>query len=159
MREIGSYLIHITSAALVCGVVIRLLRGGQMISMIGKLLCGLFLAYTIIKPIPELQSLKLREFSDNFNREAMKAVEWGASRTREVLSESIISKTQAYIMEKAKAMDVDLAVEVELSDDDVPIPVSVSLTGNIAPYAKTVLSEQISNELNIPKEKQKWILP
>ena len=60
-------------------------------------------------------------------------------------------------MEKAKDLNLDLVVEVELSDDECPIPVAVSLTGNVAPYAKSVLGDAISRDLNIPKERQKWI--
>jgi hypothetical protein len=54
-------------------------------------------------------------------------------------------------------MNIDLAVEVVLSEDEIPIPVAVSLAGNVAPYAKSLLSEAISKDLNIPKENQTWI--
>lgn len=85
------------------------------------------------------------------------AVQWGESTAATALAESISQGTEAYILEKAKGMNVELAVEVELSDDEIPVPVAVSLTGQVAPYVKTVLSDTISQDLNIPKEKQIWI--
>ena len=60
-------------------------------------------------------------------------------------------------MEKSSGLNLDLVVEVELSDDEIPVPVAVSLTGNVSPYNKLILSNTISNDLNIPKEKQIWI--
>lgn len=159
MKELGEYLIHLTAAALICGVAIRFVRGNQMISIIIKLICGVFLAYSLIKPVPELRIKQIDNIVSDIGKEGERFAAEGMEYTRTALSESITQRTEAYIMEKAKAMHADLAVEVELSDDDIPIPVAVSLTGDVAPYTKSQLSELISTDLDIPKEKQQWILP
>lgn len=81
----------------------------------------------------------------------------GKNASATAWSESIIAGTEAYILEKTKAMNVDLNVEVELSEDEVPMPAGVKLIGKVAPYAKSVLSDMIERDLNIPKECQIWI--
>ena len=157
MAFVREYIIQLTAAALICGVIIRFTCRCGAAGVIIKLLCGIFLAYSIVKPVQQVELRGIGDFVTTFRQDAEQAVLWGEKTTAQALAESISQGTEAYILEKAKAMNVDLAVEVELSDDEVPAPVAVSLTGQVAPYVKTVLSDIISRDLDIPKEKQIWI--
>lgn len=158
MTFVREYIIHVTAAALICSVLLRFTRRCGAAGVIMKLLCGIFLAYSIVKPVQQVEFRGIEEFVSSFREDAEMAVQWGESTAATALAESISQGTEAYILEKAKGMNVELAVEVELSDDEIPVPVAVSLTGQVAPYVKTVLSDTISQDLNIPKEKQIWIL-
>jgi hypothetical protein len=157
MDGLRDYVLHIAATALICAVILRFARGGKAAQMLIKLLCGIVLAYSIIHPVKQLEISGLDEIMFGFQKEAEAAVEWGKNEAYEAWTESITQKTEAYILEKAKAMKLDLAVEVELSDDESPVPVAVSLYGDVAPYAKSVLSDTISQDLKIPKEKLIWI--
>lgn len=157
MSFVRDYIIHLTAAALICAVMIRFTRKSGVLGVLIKLLCGLFLAYSIVKPVQQVEFQGIEDFASGLREDADQAVQWGENATAQAWAESISQGTEAYILEKARAMNVELAVEVELSDDEVPVPASVSLTGHVAPYVKTVLSDMISQNLNIPKEKQIWI--
>lgn len=156
MDRLCDYVIRLSATALLCAVVIHFARGSSAVKLMVKLLCGIVLAYSIIQPV---RQLKISEFGDvamQFRQDADRAVQWGKNISTEAWTESISQGTEAYILEKAKDLNLDLIVEVELSDDEFPVPVAVSLTGKVAPYAKSVLSDAISRDLNIPKESQKW---
>lgn len=157
MDSIRDYVIHISATALLCAVILRFARGSNAVKMMIKLLCGIVLAYSVIQPVKKLDLSGLEDFTSEFREEADQAVQWGKNAYAESWTESISQGIEAYIVEKAKAMNVDLVVEVELSDDEIPVPVAVSLTGDVAPYAKSVLSDTIWQDLNIQKENQTWI--
>lgn len=151
------YVIHVIATALICAVVIRLFRGSGSGKMVVKLLCGMVLTFSIIQPVRQMDISFVDEFVWEFRAEADRAVSDGKNASATAWSESIIAGTEAYILEKTKAMNVDLNVEVELSKDEVPMPSGVKLIGKVAPYAKSVLSDMIERDLNIPKECQIWI--
>lgn len=157
MDWLCDYVLRLSATALLCAVIIRFSRGGSAAKMMIKLLCGIVLAYSIIQPIRQLEISDFGDVIMDYRNEADDAVQWGKNVSTEAWAESISQGVQTYILEKAKDLNLDLVVEVELSDDEFPVPVAVSLTGKAAPYAKTVLSDAISRDLNIPKENQKWI--
>lgn len=158
MNGLQEYVIHLSATALICAVLLRLARGNGAVKAMIKLLCGIVLAYSLIQPVKQLKLSGLERFVSEFHEDADRAVEWGKNVSAEAWAQSISQGAEAYILEKAKTMNLDLVVEVELSDDEIPVPAAVSLIGNAAPYAKTVLSNTISEELNISKENQIWIL-
>ena len=157
MDGLRTYVLHITATALICTVILRFSWGNGAVKMIIKLLCGIVLLFSMIQPLKQFDFAFVESFAAGFQEEADRAVQWGENAASESWAESICQGTEAYILEKAKTMKVDLTVEVELSDDEIPIPVAVSLTGDVSPYVKSVLSDTISQDLNIPKERQKWI--
>lgn len=157
MGGLGTYVLHITATALICTVISHFMRGSGAVKTIMKLLCGIVLVFSIIRPVKQFDFTSIERFTVGFQREADQAAQLGKNTAFETWTESICQGTEAYILEKAKAMKADLAVEVEVSDGEIPVPVAVSLTGDVSPYVKSVLSDTISQELNIPKEKQIWI--
>ena len=157
MEELRGYVLRLIAAAVVSGAVIRLLKGNGAACTIAKLLCGIFLVYCAVKPIPQLGLIDLSSVSTQMHLEAEDAAVWGEKEAKAALVQSITQQTQAYILEKAKEMNVDLVVQVEVSEDDMPMPESVCLTGKISPYARNKLSDMIARELGIEKENQTWI--
>lgn len=157
MDGLREFVVHISATAMICALIVRLTQGNGATKMIIKLLCGVAMAVSIVQPIKQIDMINIDDFGVRFQDEADQAVQLGKNTAIETWSESISQGIEAYILEKAKTMKVDLDVEVELSENEIPIPVAVSLAGNVGPYAKSVLSDTISQELNIPKEKQIWI--
>lgn len=157
MSSLREYILQLCAVALLCSVVLRLARGSGAVKTMIKLLCGVILAYSVIQPVKQLQLPDLEQYTAQFREEAEQAACQGKDAAVNALIESISEGTETYILEKAKALNLDMVVEVELSDDEIPVPVAVTLTGNTAPYAKTVLEKTIEQELNIPKENQIWI--
>ena len=156
MNTVSGYLLQLVSAAIVTGIVSRLLPGNGTAAMMTKLLCSIFLVSCAVSAMPQLEWADLGGVGENLRMEADAAVSHGEKAARDAMADSIIEQTEAYILEKAKDMNVDLVVQVEVSEDDIPMPASVCLNGKISPYTKTKLSNMIEQELGIDKEKQIW---
>lgn len=122
-----------------------------------KLLCGLFLTLTVVKPLVQLELPDLDILLVPFSQEAETAVSEGTEMLQDALAKSIQQETEAYICSKAEQLQANLHVQVHLSNDEPPIPDEVILDGNIDPAVKEVLQEMMEDELNIPKEHQQWI--
>ena len=76
--------------------------------------------------------------------------------TKEAIAAGIKSRTQAYILDKAMALELQLQVEVVLSEDEIPVPEEVRLAGKASPYAKARLQQIIKEDLGIDKEHLIW---
>lgn len=153
METVRDYLLSITAAALVCGCINSLAAGNGTISKILKLLCGLFLAASVIKPVVDIKITDVYRFTDQLALDANYAVSDGEQMAMDEMKRIIKEKTETYILDKAKTLGADLNVEVIL---DGVVPVGVMLTGDISPYAKVNLCETISQELGIPLKEQVW---
>ncbi len=156
MDEIREYLFQLLAAAIIFGTAIKLVPGKGPTSALIKLLCSVLMVICAVKPIPQFDFNLLDTAQAEIMLDAEAAVASGENTVRQMLSESIIEQTEAYILEKAKEMDVDLAVQVEVSEDEIPMPVSVCLSGKISPYVKTQLSNMITQDLGVSKEYQVW---
>ena len=62
MEALRQYVISVVAAAMLCGIVVRLFPNGSG-RQVGKLICGLFLAYTVLSPISRVDFSKLPDFS------------------------------------------------------------------------------------------------
>lgn len=149
------YIVSVVSAALVCGILTSFMKDCGVKKVL-KLLCGLFLTFTVIKPIAGLTIPELPDLGRIYE-EAEEASQEGKSFTQNTLTNIITAESEAYILDKAKDMEVFLTVEVATSSEDgLPVPESVVLEGEISPEARQKLSQIITDELGIPKENQVW---
>lgn len=156
MDEIKAYLISVTAASLVCGVINTLVGKKGSIAAVIKLLSGLFLALTVVRPVVNFSIHDLRDYIATINTDAQAVVSQGEIIASEELAASIKAQVEAYILDKAASLGVDLEVEVILSDSAPPLPAKAILTGAVSPYAKTHLIAFLEKELGIPKEAQQW---
>lgn len=154
MVAFRNYLISVTAAAMIAGIVIALTKKNGSISSIIKLLSGLFVAITILHPIVDLPLNDLQLRLDHVSFDSKEAVAYGKKAADEEMMQIITERSCAYIQEKANSLGADLQIEVFLQD---LIPSSVQITGAVSPYAKLRLSQYIANELGISLEDQLWI--
>lgn len=156
IEGIKSYLLGVFAAAIICAIVTRLMGDKGTHGAIAKLIAGLFLAFTVIHPVASVDLSGLTDWADGYSDDASEAVAAGESQMKSALAAGIKSRTEAYILDKAAALNVELKVEVTLSDDDIPVPTDISLFGKVSPYAKARLQAIISEDLGIEKERQTW---
>jgi len=156
MEDIRTYLLSITAAAIVCGLLTRFLGNKGLLGSTVKLLAGIFMALTVIGPWVNIRIDALGDLRFGIAESAEDAAAAGENSAREAMSEIIIAQTQAYILDKADALGAQLAVTVELSGDMPPVPCGVRLEGRVSPYAKKVISDMIEQELGIGMEEQIW---
>ena len=156
MEWFKDYLLSVIAAATVCGC-LRYIIGKKAIARRWiRMLCGIFLTCTIIKPILSLDLGKISHNFQSYQIDAEAAVQLGRDTTYEKIAASIKEKTQTYILDKAAAWEVVLDVDVTVAD---LVPTEVIIRGAVSPYVKTALSDWISVQLGIPKEAQQWINP
>lgn len=153
MDALRGYLLSVTAAALICGCVSSLVGNKGSISNISKLLCGLFLAITVIKPITDVRIEDMKTFAASIEVDADAAVANGENIAAEEMKRIIKDKMEAYIINKAKPLQTELDVEVIF---DGIVPAAVKISGDFSPYVKSCIANSIAQDLDIPQEEQIW---
>lgn len=154
MAALCQYVFSVTAAAIICGIVMSITQKSS-IQPILKLVCGMFLAFTVVKPVTQIDLAELMEVSLPYSQDAVQAADLGENSSQEAMAAIIKDETEAYILDKAAALNVSLEVEVTL-DGDPPVPTAVRLSGEVSPYAKQQLEQILYEDLGISKENQQW---
>lgn len=157
MEAAGRYIVSVSAAAILCGILKSILPSKGTHAAILRLVSGIFLSLVTIQPLAHVDLVALPAISDAYVSEAQSAAAQGEFQSRRAAADIIKAQAEAYILDKARLLHGELTVEVTLSDGEPPIPVSVRLTGSISPYAKSRLSAILQEDLGISKENQIWI--
>ena len=157
MESIRQYFLTVTAAAILCAIVNTLAGKQEGRGGITKLLCSLFLAFTVIQPIAKLKLDDLSELWNDLTLDASAAVSTGEEYTRQALCAVIKEETEAYILDRARELELELSVEVSLAATGDPVPNTVSIQGSASPAAKARLQRFIAQDLGIGEEYQIWI--
>ena len=107
MFAIKDYLLSVTAAALVCGIVTSLAGKGSITKLL-KLICGLFLTATVIKPAVDVRVENIYDFAENLNADSEMVVSQGEYVASEEMKRIIKQKTETYILDKAKALGAEI---------------------------------------------------
>ena len=150
------YLLRLICGALLCGIVNGLLSKKGALGAAVKLITGIFMVITMVSPLLRVRIDHITDYFDGISSDADAAVESGQKDAADALRANIKSKTEAYILDKAKSYGAELTVEVRVDGSDLPAPSSVSVSGSISPYGKRQLSSIIADELGIALEDQEW---
>lgn len=156
MTGVREYILCITAAAILCACVRSIVgeKGGA--AQVLKLVCGLFLAFTAVRPIADIEIRDFGVFTADIQSQANAAALSGESYARESMADIIKSETEAYILDKAQDLNASIHVSVSVLDDDLT-PGQVQIFGHISPYAKGQLQQIIERDLGISKEDQIWM--
>lgn len=155
MHRLGEYVVSVVATACICGIALSLMPKSSARELV-RMLCGLLLAMTALGPVTRINFEALLEQHLPFSEDAAQTAALGEAYSQKALRDIIKQKTEAYILDKAKALGASVTAEVILSAGDIPVPLSVRLSGNLSPLAKKRLSEDIRQELGIAKENQIW---
>ncbi len=157
MEGLRQYVISITCAALICGIVLSLLSKSSCLAG-AKMLCGLFLALTVLKPIINadldllLSDLRLQDVT-----QGQSLASTGEEIAQDTLLQIITDETEAYILDKANELGAEIQVKVFLKNESPPVPDSAIIRGPVSPYVKQTLMDMLESDLGIAKEKQRWV--
>lgn len=156
MTALKQYILSIVCAAVICAVITGITKESGH-SRILKLVCGIFLALQIIRPLPGISKLSLADLEPLCLEDAKALTEEGRRLARQEKEQVIIEETESYILSKAASQDPGFSVEVILSDGEDPIPESVVICGSLTEEEKQNLQKVLEEELAIAKENQIWI--
>ena len=138
MEGLRQYVISVTTAAIVCGMLTAMLKKGAMQSLVKLLL----------KALPQ-------DLGPDY-QEASGAAQEGERYARNSIAEIIKEQTEAYILDKAAELGLSLEAEVFLSGDEIPVPVSVRITGQASEIERRRMEMILEKDLGIAKENQTW---
>ena len=155
MEQLKAYVISLAAASVIVGTVTGLTGKKDTAGTLIRLVAGLFLAFTVIRPVVELEVGDMGAYLSSFSREGELAAAEGADMASDALRTYIKTQTEAYILDKAEGCGASLSAEVTLGEDD--LPVSVLLRGRISPYGKLYMRDLLETELGIAEEDQTWI--
>ena len=153
MNAIRDYLISVTAAALISGIVIGISKKSGSISTIVKLLAGLFMTVTVLYPIVDIRLSEAQFYWEQLSLDADYAASIGKNAAEQEIKQIITDRSCAYVLKKANELGADIQIEIILED---LIPDSVRISGAVSPYVKQQLSNYIATNLGIPLEDQLW---
>lgn len=156
MAFLRQYVLSIVTASLLCSVLMGL-TAKTKVKELTKLLCCVFLSVTALKPLVGLDLDRWLQESIPYQEEAQSCVAQGEEFARSAQADIIKSKAEAYILDKAAALNGNLEVEITICQEGTPIPERAVLSGQVSPYAKGQLAEILEKDLGIAKENQVWI--
>lgn len=156
MERLGTYILSITTAAILLGILQSLLEKKSSSAALLRLIGGLFLAFTVLAPVADIDLDSTFQAPWDFTTQGQVHSEQGLELTQSQLQDIIKRQCEAYILDKAISYQAPLSVEVTLSQDDLPVPAAVHLRGNVSPYVKGILQKWLNDEMGIPKENQIW---
>ncbi len=156
MDGIRTYLLQITAAAMLCGIVTGILGKKGMLGTTVKLLSGIFMALAVVSPWLNLRLDSLQSFMGSISFDASSAVAEGEFSATQEMKAIIKQKVEAYILDKADSLGAEINANVSLCGDAMPAPNGVTISGKFSPYAKSVLSAYIADDLGIDLEDQIW---
>lgn len=156
MSVIKSYIIRLVAASIIVSCSTSLTTSSPVMRKLIKLLSNLFLIIIIIVPLRNISFENLDGYFDSVYTDADIYTEYGINSAKDNYKEHIKAKLETYILDKAENMGLSITAEVELSNDEHNFPCSVTVKGDIAPYAKEILTAFIEDNLGIAKENQHW---
>ena len=156
MEGVREYLLSATAAAMLCGILTGLMGEKGALSGLHRLICGLFLCFTIIGPLAQVKISDFDHLAGDLLAEGQELAQEGEESSREALRQIITDETRAYIMDKARSYGAEVDVRITLSDDDPPVPESCRITGAVSPYVRQQLTKVLVTELGIPEENLTW---
>lgn len=153
MEALRQYIISVVAAALICGIITGLFPKGAAREVM-KLVCGLFLAYTVLRPMAGAELGHLEDLPFSFSSQGEAAAALGIQMAEESMAQFIKEETQAYILDKASKLGLTLEADVTLDEEN--IPVAVTLRGQVSPYDRSRLERMLTQDLAIAKENLQW---
>lgn len=155
MTGIGSQILTVLCGAMVVSILGNFADGstGKILKLVG----GLFLSLTIMGSFLKLDFDLLENLPVAYLDAADAVAAEGERNAQEAMGTIIKEETEAYILDKAKALNTQIQVEVTLDQSEIPVPHSVRIFGEPTRAQQEILEAFLESELNIPKERQQWI--
>ena len=147
MDGFGAYIVSITAASLISGLLCGILESGFGKELV-KLLCGLFLTVAAIRPFLDASFPDISDYLQIYAEEAAYIAGIGEEMAVDAVCDIIKQETEAYILDRAADLHTTISVDVTVEEK---IPVAAKLRGSISPYAKVQLEGLLEKDLGITK--------
>jgi len=151
MITLKNWLTAILAATLLLTVAEKLVPEGSL-RKIASMTGGLILLIVLVQPLTKLQLGRLQIDYDSYSASIEERQAELQAENEAELTELIVERTEAYILDKAAALGISCQVEVttKTGEDGIPRPDSAVLSCG----ESAELAAYLENELGIPKERQ-----
>ena len=154
MERLGCYVLTITAAAILAGILSSFLDKNSTSGALVKMAAGLFLLFAVLGPVAGWNPANLTDFTAGLTSDGDQAAAEGENLAREAMGDIIKSEAEAYILDKAAQLGLSVQVQLTLTADH--LPESALLTGQATRQQKQAMESILESDLGIPKEKQQW---
>ena len=158
MDRIKEFITGIIYAALIISILSAIPIQNKTMKGVLRFVCAMSVTIGVLSPVVDFKFPNLTDIDGYLRYEASAITASAADSAAHMQHELIIESVSAYILDKASALGAKLEVTVWLSDHEPYSPEKITLTGNISPYAKSILAEYMESQLGVSKEAQIWIL-
>ncbi len=156
MEHIREYILSVTAAAMICSILRSIVGEKGSAAGILKVISGLFLAFTMVRPLADIQINEFPSMFSEFSSDAGAAVEDGIDYAQSAKARRIKEQAEAYILDKASRFGAAITVEVLLHEETL-VPVGCIVQGEVSPYTRRQLKQIMEADLGIREEDQQWI--
>ena len=148
------YAMSVILCALCCGILMNLITDARRKRIIQSI-CGTVLAISVLSPLSNIQIDRFLRQNITAADSAERFISIGKQSAIEARHQYIKDTCEAYISNRASAMDTALSVYISL--DENMIPAFAQLHGDYTHNAQQELESILETELGITKENQVWI--
>ena len=156
MDGIREYLVQVTAAGMICGVVNMIAGKKGSVAASVRIMTVILMTVTMASPLVRLRLTGISDFLSDIRYDGSMYAQQGSQTSKDAVSDIIRERSEAYILDKAALLGADIRVELTLSRDALPIPVSVTIYGAVSPVSRQRLQKLIRDDLGIPLEAQTW---
>lgn len=148
------YLFSLIICAFCCAVVSQMISDPKRKALI-RLLSGTILTISMLRPLSQVRLEDLFPVPFLDQNAADLCIASGEETAEKARAEYIKASCESYILDKAKALGAEITVHFLLEENQVPAFVEVE--GAFTPNVQMQLQNILTEDLDIPKENQKWI--
>ena len=161
MNGIRSWLLRIVACGFLCSLA-ELIPVPKAAKRALKLCCGCLMILTVLRPLIGLDLSTIGDQLFRLGDGDSITVEQAEEENRIILRKLILDQANLLLRKKANELGTEAEFETELRMDEASgtwVPWSVEIRGAFAPEQRAAFADYLEQELNIPAERQRWLLP
>ena len=153
MGGVRVWLLYVLSVSFVCALADALMPKGP-VKGVGKLVCGLILAVTVVSPVVSLDVESGVQWLEGWEVGLEQREEELKKQVGEEMKTIIEQEYEAYIVDKAAQLGAACTAQVECRQEDegVYLPQRIWIRGALSQPQREALSESLMEELGIASE-------
>lgn len=154
MEAWKGYILDILVASITASIFLQILPDSSKKELL-HLLCGILLTVVILMPLSDIRLNDFLDLTQYMPESADYLLEHGTETAEEAKRQYITDRCEAYILDKAKALDAEILPFVQV--DETFLPVYAEIQGELEPQVQKKLEQMLMLDLGITKENQRWI--
>lgn len=154
MEAWKGYILDILVASITASIFLQILPDSSKKELL-HLLCGILLTVVILMPLSDIRLNDFLDLTQYMPESSDYLLEHGTETAEEAKRQYITDRCEAYILDKAKALDAEILPFVQV--DEIFLPVYAEIQGELEPQVQKKLEQMLMLDLGITKENQRWI--